>query len=219
MEALNRLPHHTDWIFFVLCIAALLFTAAKLSAPKRFKIFLSLPVHTKKLDFVEEFKPFQGLKRFETLLSVNSYILISLGLYVVERAQSGSHPHFNNYLDFVRVLFFVSLFFVGKALINALLDWLYEHNGALSFATNINLSYRIWMSFLILPLIVLLVFIPSTSFYISILLGIFMLLAYIQSIVQSNLSMWKIATPAYFKFLYICALEMMPIFFLVKWLI
>jgi MFS family permease len=219
MEALEKLSHHTDWIFIILLLSALLFIAAKLSAPKRFNVFIGLPIHTKKFEFIEEFKPFQGLKRFETLLSINSYILIALGLFVLERAQSGNHPHFNGYLGFVRVLFFVSLFFVGKALINALLDWLYEHHGALSHTTTINLSYRIWMSFFLLPLIILVVFIPATSFYVAIVLAVFMLLAYLQSIIQSNLSLWKIAAPSYFKFLYICALEMMPIFFLVKWLV
>lgn len=218
MEPLELITHHTDWIFVLLLASVSMLLIAKFSAPKRFSVFLNLPIHTKKIEFIEEFKPFQGLRRFETLLSVNSYILLSMGLFVMQKAQGKEPIFFSNYLDFIRVLMFLTLFFLSKALINALLDWLYEHNGALAFATNVHLSYRIWMSFFLLPLIVLVVFLPSASFVLSIVLGVFMLVSYIQSTIQSNLNLWKIATPSYFKILYICALEMMPILFLIKWL-
>ncbi len=219
MKELPVLTHHTDWIYLLLLLSAGTLLWAKLTAPKRFLSFLNLPLHTKRNELIGDFRPFQGLKRFETLLSVHSYAMFALAIFVVHRAQQQNPAaYFGHYLDFIRILFFVLLFFLGKALLNALLEWLYEHDGELSFASNVNLSYRVWSAFYLLPLIALVVYVRELTFLFSIILGIFIGLSYILGVIQSNLILWKMSAPSYLKFLYICALEMMPIFFLLKWL-
>ncbi len=213
------IAHYTDWILILFVCCALMLLVSKLAEEKRFYIFLTLPFHTKKMEVLSEFNPFNGIKRFETLLSLHSYLLISFGIFILSEHLGDSKPNYGYFESYVRICFFVSLFYLGKALINAFLEWIYDHPTQIALAGNLSLGYRIWSSIFLLPLAFFCIFFNDGTLFFVWAIGIFLAVSYILSVFQSNLILWQIPAPFYYKFFYICALEITPILFLVKWLI
>lgn len=211
--------HYTDWILILLASCALMLLASKITEQKRFFIFLTLPFHTKKMEVLSAFTPFNGIKRFETLLSLHSYLLISFGIFILSQHLGTGKPNYGYFVGYVRICFFVLLFYLGKALINAFLEWIYDHPAQIALAGNLSLGYRIWSSIFLLPLAFFCIFFSDVELIFVWAIGIFLAASYILSVFQSNLILWQIPTPFYYKFFYICALEIIPILFLVKWLL
>jgi hypothetical protein len=210
--------HYTDWLYLLLLACGTILLICKSNAPKRFNAFSILPFYTKKLELLSEFNPFNSLKRFETLLSLHSYLLLALAIFVIKVYLQDDLLQYGNYMTYIRILFFVLLFFLTKALANAFLEWVYGHDGQITLSGNLNLGYRIWASILLLPLIFLNIFLSQFHLIFTALIGFFLVLTYTISVFQSNIILWKMPSPSYYKIFYICALEISPIFFLITWL-
>lgn len=203
--------HHTDWLLILFVFSAFLVVLARLYHPKKFAFFLTLPFNSGVKEFEEEFNP-NGVKDpFDVLLTLNSYVIFSAGLFLVLEEDLG------NWIIFARILFILMLFFLVKNFIELFMGWLFRANEGVVAAHNTSLAYRSWAALWIFPLLVLNTYLPAVKEITGNLLLIFLLLAYLMPLLLSSLRLWNLVGGTYYKILYLCALELIPFFFLISW--
>mgnify|MGYP003636825822 CR=1 FL=1 len=100
-----------------------------------------------------------------------------------------------------------------------LVGWVFNKSDEIAADQNINLAYRTWLGILLLPLCIVAVFFhqayPVMYFMLLTVVGVGYFLAFQFSAIR----IWSMGVLPYYKLLYICALEITPLIFLVGWLI
>lgn len=204
--------HHTDWLLVFFVLNAVLFLAAKLYHPKKFSVFLSLPLKSGLQEFEKEFNPYGGKDIFDIALTLNSYLIYGAGLFII------FNPDLSQWGDFFRLVFVLILFFLLKNLLSLLIAWLFDKNLEISNSHNANLAYRSWGAIWIYPVLIAIVFVPGLVENSRILVSITIAFAYVLALLVSIFRVWVMHAEKYYKIFYLCALEIAPLFFLFSWL-
>lgn len=216
---LMELPvHHTDWLLGLLLLGFGLALSARLYNPGRFWAFLALPFHVKRDEMELGFKPLVARGLFDVSLSVLSYLMLALGIYIwLHRAWDGT-PYFNDQALYFRVLFILLVFFLLKNLGGLFVGWVFDCTEDIARIQNSQLAHRAWLSLVIIPPLVLAVFNPANYQIWYVLLLILLVIGLALSLYFSFIQLWRLSAAAYYKIFYLCALEITPLLFLVGWL-
>ena len=216
---LMELPvHHTDWLLGLLVLSMGLMLAARLYNPERFNGILSLPFHVKRSEMELAFRPLIARGLFDVSLSVLSYLVLSLGIYIwLHNAWSGK-PDFNDQALYFRILFVLVVFYLLKNLIGLVVGWIFDGIEEVARSQNTQLAHRAWLSLILMPVLVLAVFNVGGYgvWYVAVL--VLLALGMASSLYFSFSQLWRLAVPPYYKIFYLCALEITPLLFLVGWL-
>lgn len=185
---------------------------SKIYHAKKFSFFLSLPFNSGLKDFEKEFNPYGGRDVFDMLMTLNSYLIFGLSLFLI----------FNSNLavwsDFFRLIFVITLFFLIKNFFALFIGWLFDKNIEIAHSQNANLIYRSWFSIWIFPVLIGTTFIPNFTWIGQKLLIGMIMIAYVTALIISIIRIWDAIEGKYYKIFYLCALEIMPLIFLVYWL-
>ncbi len=215
---IERLPHHTDWILWLLLLSTVLVISARLYNPQRFRNFLILPFHVKRHELEASFNPSLRRGLFDLSLSLMSYAMIGLGVFLLLHPYLGAIPLLTDWEMYLRVLFILMLFFVVKNLVGLFVGWVFEQSEEIAGAQNVNLAYRMWTSILILPVCALLIYFTPAYPVVYYLLAVLIGLGFYFAFQFSLLKIWRIQARGYYKIFYLCALEITPLLFLLGWL-
>lgn len=217
METL-RLQHHTDWILWILLGSVVLVVTARLYNPQRFRNFLLLPFHVKRRELESSFNPSMRRGLFDMSLSLMSYALLALGLFLLLHPYRQAMPLLTDWQLYLRLLFVLLLFFLSKNMAGLFVGWIFGRSDEIAGAQNVGLAYRTWLAILVLPICALLVFFAPAyqlSYY---LLAVVLAVGYYFALQFSLLKIWSMQARPYYKIFYLCALEITPLFFLLGWL-
>ncbi|MGB0175849.1 MAG: DUF4271 domain-containing protein [Owenweeksia sp.] len=207
----EKVAHHTDWILIALLIASFLIVFARLYHPKKFQFFRSLPFNRGVKTFESEFNPNGARDAFDVLLTLNFYLVYTMGCLLVLPVQMELYT-------FARILFIIVLFFLSKNFLALLTGWLFMQQEQLAVVQNTGLAYRSWSAVWLLPLVVIITFTPGLRESGHYLVLFFMLSGYLLALLISTLRLWDLHSGTNYKILYLCALEIIPFSFLIYWL-
>jgi hypothetical protein len=210
--------HHTDWLLGLLLLGVGLALAARLYNPERFKDFISLPFHIKRDEMELGFKPLVARGLFDVSLSVLSYLMLSLGIYIWLHHGWEGAPLFNDKALYFRILFILVVFFLLKNLGGLFVGWVFDCTEDIARSQNSQLAHRAWLSLAIIPALVLAVFNSDNYRVWYLMVLIILVLGVALSIYFSFVQLWRLMAPMYYKIFYLCALEITPLLFLVGWL-
>ncbi len=207
----ERATHEIDWILPAFLVGALLIVFARLYHPRKFGIFWALPFNRGVKNFESEFNP-NGVKDvFDVLLTLNFYLVYTLGCLLVLPVQMGI-------FNFVRILFIIVLFFLVRNFMSLLVGWLFRQQEGIAVVQNTSLAYRSWSALWLFPLVVLGTYSPFLSDGSHPVILFFMMGGYLISMCISGLRLWNLPAGLNYKILYLCALEIIPFSFLIYWL-
>ncbi len=211
--------HHTDWLLGVLLLSFIMMIAVRLYNAKRLKDFAILPFHSRRRDLEESFNPVPGKGFVDLSLSLNSTLVITITCFLLLHPYRGKFPLLEDWTVFLMLLFALMIFFLFKNFMGLLVGWVFNKSDEIAAAQNINLAYRTWLGILLLPLCIVAVFFhqayPVMYFMLLTVVGVGYFLAFQFSAIR----IWSMGVLPYYKLLYICALEITPLIFLVGWLI
>ena len=210
--------HHTDWLLGILLLSVVLALAARLYNPERFRAFAGLPFHVKRPEMESAFNPAAGRGLFDVSLSVLSYLVLSLAVYLWLHRNGEAPPLLNDAALFYRVLLVLVVFFLLKNLAGLFIGWVFGRTEEIAHSQNTQLAHRSWLALILLPLVILAVFNAGNFIVWHWLLLIFTLAGLSLSLYFSFRQLWQIGTYSYYKILYLCALEITPLLFLAGWL-
>lgn len=211
-------PHHTDWLLWILMLGAGLMLAARLYNPVRFAGFVSLPFHVKRREMELSFNPVVARGLFDVSLSVLSYLLLSLGIYVLLHNQWQDEVGFNDPALYFRILLILVLFYLLKNLMGLVVGWIFGQTEDIARIQNAQLAHRAWLAVILMPVLVLAIFNVGNYVVWYVLVMVLIIAGILSSLYFSFLQVWRVSTPAYYKIFYLCALEITPLLFLVEWL-
>lgn len=218
MPTMELPVHHTDWLLALLLLGMGLALAAKLYNPSRFRAFLFLPFHVKRDELELGFNPLVARGLFDVSLSVLSYLILSLGIYIwLHRPWDGA-PNFNDQAIYFRVLFILVFFFLLKNLGGLFVGWVFDCTEDIARSQNSQLAHRAWLSLIIMPVLVMAVFNTELYLFWYLIMRILLILGLAFSFYFSFIQLWRSRALAYYKIFYLCALEITPLLFMVGWL-
>jgi hypothetical protein len=203
--------HHTDWLLVLYLLSGLLLLISKLYHSKKFHLFLSLPFSSGLKNFEKEFNPYGGKDIFDMLMAINSYLVFGAGLFLVFNSGLGV------WSDFFRLLLILTFFFLIKNFFTLFIGWLFDVNHEIAYSQNANLIYRSWSSIFILPILLVVTFVPDFFVFGQKLLIVILSASYALALAISIFRVWEMTVSKYYKIFYLCALEITPLFFLVFW--
>ena len=209
--------HHADWLLNIFMICVILIVAARFYNPRKFRQFALLPFQGSDTDRAKEFKPFSR-NLFDVILAIYSYIVVALMLTLIGVGFESGSPNLSEWSNFVRFFLVLIIFFLAKDLLELTVGWVFRITEQIAFSQTLNLAYRAWASIYLLPLSFLVVYIPNSYTVGWWIIVILLSGSYLVAIWQSTLILWKLPISAYYKILYLCALEIVPILFLISWL-
>lgn len=210
--------HHSDWILVILLLCLALLVAARLYNPERFGSFVSLPFHVKRKEMELAFNPVVARGLFDVSLSITSYLVLSMGVYIWLHKTWSEAPYFTDSPIYYRILLILVLFYLFKNLSGLLVGWVFERTDDIARSQNAQLAHRAWLGVILLPFVILAVF-NSSNYMLWYWITLFvMLLGVALSLYFSFLQLWRIGASSYYKIFYLCALEITPLVFLVGWL-
>ncbi len=211
--------HHTDWLLGVLLLSFVIMIAVRLYNFGRLKDFSILPFHSRRRDLEESFNPVPGKGFVDFSLSLNSTLVITIACFLLLHPYRGQFPLLADWTVFLMLLFALMIFFLFKNFMGLLVGWIFNKSDEIAAAQNINLAYRTWMGILLLPLCTVAVFFHQAYPVLYFVLLIAVSVGYILAFQFSAIRIWSMGVLPYYKLLYLCALEITPLIFLVGWLI
>ena len=211
--------HHSDWILIILLVSVALVLAARLYNPERFAGFILLPFHVKRKEMELSFNPVVARGLFDVSLSVVSYLVLALAVFVwLHRVDGEGVPDFSNSAIYFRILLILVLFYLFKNLAGLSVGWVFDQTEEIAKSQNAQLSHRAWLALALIPLLSLSVFNLNHYDIWWWLTSVLTLAGLIMSLYFSFLQLWRIGVSSYYKIIYLCALEITPLIFLVGWL-
>jgi hypothetical protein len=216
---MQELPlHHTDWLLAVLMLSFVVMITVKLYNAGRLRDFAILPFHSGRKELEESFNPVPGKGFVDLSLSLNSTLIITISCFLLLHPYEDVFPEFNDWTMFLMLLFALLIFFLFKNFMGLLVGWVFHKSDEIAEAQNINLAYRTWLGIILLPICTVAVFFQPAYPVVYFILLFVLSVGYFLAFQFSALRIWSMGVLPYYKLLYLCALEITPLIFLVGWL-
>lgn len=212
-----KLVHHTDWLLLVLFFSAALVLVARVYDVKKFRVFALLPFRSTDSRDVISFRPLSR-NLFDVSMAFNSYVIWAVALVLLGVGYGSVNPDLSLWPQFLRVFFMLVGFFLVRDLVQLVIGWVYGALENVVVAQNRHLAHRSWAGIYLLPLVFIVVFFKNFFVVGWWLLAPFLAGAYLFTVYKSGSAIWQMPVSLYYKFLYLCALEIVPVFFLLSWL-
>lgn len=210
--------HHTDWLLILLFVAVGILMAARLYNAQRLKDFALLPFHSRRKDLEANFNPVPGKGFVDLSLSLNSTLVITLSCFLLLHPYQGHFPLLSDWTLFLLLLFAFMIFFLFKNFMGLIVGWIFNRSEEITASQNVNLAYRTWLGILLLPVCILTVFVHQAYPVFYYILLILLSTGYFFAFQFSAIRIWEMEVLPYYKILYLCALEITPLIFLIGWL-
>lgn len=218
-EIKTRKEENHSWRFWLICFVLIYIAFVRIANPNNFWVFL-LSVFNIKLS-----EKIWGEQRytftFTTLQLFLIYLLIA-ALFITEYAQINFMlPSTKPVVKFILVLGFITVLYAFKFITHFIVGLLFKARKlALSSISN-TVSVNNFIALVMLPFIIFFSY-NSNELYLKILaqvvIALFMLSVLYRIIRMSMLSKHIIGLPKIYLFVYLCALEILPWFVIVKYL-
>jgi len=209
--------HYTDWVLAVMLLSIFLILLSRIYNSRKFTSFLYLPVR-KGEDAEGEFNPLGWRNPFDVLMAINAFLSLSLAVLLVNYYSSSVVFSYQSWYNYLRIFLILSSFFLVKSLLQLAVAWAFDKVEAVALSQNIELSYWSWTGLIVLPLCILVVFVSPFREINTWLLLVIIFGGWLQAFFRSGLHLWKIPASGYYKFFYLCGLEIIPFIFLIKWM-
>lgn len=213
------IPHHTDWILWIIVGAAAFLLAARLYNPLRFKAFSILPFHAQRAELENSFRLVVGRGLFDISLGLVSFVVLSLTVFLLLHPFEGAMPFLGEWRLFLRLVIVLLFFYVFKNFMGLLVGWIFNQTEPIARAQNVSFAYRSWLAMILLPLCMALVFLPQAYQVLYYLLFTVLISGYAFSLQFLVIRIWQMNAFSYYKIFYLCALEITPLIFLIAWLV
>jgi hypothetical protein len=212
---LEKLPHAIDWLTLITLLSFALVAFFKTLYAKRFVAFLKLPMNSSYFSEISQEKehPFWFVVFTESILiiGITQFIFLLVAL-------SGSGSQIVDYSLFLRILLIGLLFFTLQRFMHSLTGYLFETKKSFTQFMQIKDGHLQWAGLLLLVLNVLIVYSPI-AYQVSIYIGVFLLVAlYTLGVIRATIMVGTETLNPLQLFFYLCALEILPVLVLVKWL-
>lgn len=185
---------------------------------ERFYIFLRLPYHVKGGEVASAYNPARVAFNHDYFNGLGAILAITLGIYWLHSYDREiMAPDYEGPLSFLRIALVVLVFLLVKNMLSALVGFVFSSQEKIIVAQNRGFAYLAWVLVPLLPLLLLAFYLPfGNQVFFYMIYGI-LVAGYLYSTLQAMAEIWKLPAPAYYKILYLCALEIIPLLFLLKW--
>lgn len=204
-----------DWLTLVAVLSFALVAFFKTSYSKRFKAFLKLPLNSSYFSEISQEKehPFWFVVFTESILVIGITQFIFLLV-------SNANPNDSifDYSLFLRILLIGLLFFTLQRFMHSLTGYLFETKKSFTQFMQVKDGHLQWAALILLAVNALIIYSPINT-VVMIYFGLIVLVSlYTLGVVRATLIVGTQALNPLQLFLYLCALEILPVFVLIKWL-
>jgi len=208
-------PHHTDWIFILLSVVAILVLIARAVDVNRFNTIIRLPLSNIGKGVSKNFNPLEINRLQDVFLGIAGSLSFSLTAYFLQ------HKAGENYmiLGFFRLFVLINSVFLFKIFISATAGWLFNKVHQISEIQNVGLAFLTCISILFIPFLWLAFYAPFPPLAGRILLSVIGVVGVLVVLTFTGNVWWKMPVSTSYKILYLCTLEIAPLLVLAKWLI
>jgi len=205
-------PASQWWVFVLLLGLFLLFAYAK-----SFSIsWLTLSIRT--FFRMQErasifFESSANSFRSKFLMVLSSVVVFALYIYAVRfNLEAGS-----NFFNFILILFLVSVYYISKRLIGELTGYIFLEKSTLQIVRESYTNIISYMGIILFPMLVLQIYLPLQFFkFIEIVALIVCIAAFLLFVIKLFLIFFHKKLAFLYIMLYLCTLEILPLFFLIK---
>ena len=214
MEAIERFAVSQDWITLLLVVAFGLLVAAKFTFPQRFSHF-SMLFATDKYLLLKGKEP-NLFHPFNVLLFAVNTISVGLFIYIFYLTFTEGYPE-RPKITFLRIITAYTTFVLLKFSLEKILADIVSINNKMDYYLFYKLSYRNFMSLVLLPVSILFIYTwEPTPLVLYILLGLILLMNLITLLSVFAKNRQYISNNWFYFILYLCALEIGPYYILYK---
>jgi hypothetical protein len=210
----EKIMHNTDWLTLVFVTSLALLAFLHFIFPKRFSAFLKIPVNASYLTEISQEKdqPFWYKFLLEAIMIMGVSSFIFLGI----TAHSNVAIQADDYVIFIKTVLVALLFITLQRFFHSLTGVLFEMKKPFAQFMQIKDGYVQWASILLLVFGIVSVYSPLTGNYVLILGAILLGLSYFTGIIRASLIVGNKNLNGLQLFFYFCALEILPVFILIK---
>jgi hypothetical protein len=210
----EKLLHHTDWLTFVFITGIALIAFVHFVFYKRFMAFMRLPFNSSYLSDLgqEKDQPFwyKILLEGAMILGISSFIFLGITAHNEAVIQA------DDYVFFTKTLLIAFLFITLQRFFHSLTGVLFEMKKPFAQFMQIKDSYVQWASVFLLIIGIASVYSPLPRLYILIIGAILLSVSYFTGIIRASLIVGNKNLNGLQLFFYFCALEILPVFILLK---
>lgn len=207
--------HHSDWVLMILTAVVFLWVLAYRVNGTYFRQFARLPFYVKAREWSAQFNPLQGRGGKDIILGLSGYVIFSLGLFLFTAFREGYRPLTYAWPDFLRVLLLLGIILLFKALLSALVGYVFDCSQAIVKTQNQYFAFLSWSSLPLLPVILVLLLWPSQVAWLYSVLLVFLSGGALLAIGQTLPTTFKIPPSRSYNIFYLCTLEISPVFYLI----
>jgi len=205
----------TDWVLLVLVLIAVLVVLAKLAQTDRTNFFLLLPFRVQANEWAANFNPIQSKKLSDSLLSLSAILTLALAALLIKRFWLGEQSLGQDFLPYLKIVFTLIIIFLGKTLLGSLIAAVFDVQARVTAVQNINFAYFSWMLLPLYPLVVGCIFLSWEPTVFAKALIVLCALGIILTLWNTARAALQIGVYLSYNIFYLCALEIVPVMFLV----
>lgn len=194
--------------------ALILLTTARWIAPQRVLVFLKLPFLSRAGQFASHFNPFEFKKGADFLLALAGLVGLSTAITVMRLEGLALWPVVS-WLSFFKVFFWLSAYLLFRNAVGALAGTLFSVEAEVRAVQNRFIAFFSWMGLLVLIPAMLMCLYPGWSqIYLNTGL-VLMALGLTVTLIYTTLQVIRIPPNFGYNILYLCALEIIPLLYLI----
>jgi hypothetical protein len=211
----EKLPHLVDWLTIVSLIGLFLIAFFKVRYARRFYAFLRIPLNASYFTEINQEKehPFWFVVFTESILVLG----ISQFIFLLVSMDKAQNMAFDFWL-FLRILLIGMLFITLQRFIHSLTGYLFEVKKVFTQFMHIKDGHLQWAALLLIAINVFIIYSPIRPQAMAYAGLVLLAAAYILGVVRAALIVGNKTLNPLQLFLYLCALEILPVFVLIKWL-
>lgn len=211
----EKLPHVTDWLTVIALLSLALVAFFRSLYAKRFRAFLKLPLNSNYFSELSQEKehPFWFIVFTESVLIIGITQFFFL-LITTNRAQAFSYdPSL-----FFRILLLGLLFFTLQRFMHSLTGYLFNMRKSFTAFMQIKDGHLQWAAMILFAVNTMIIYGPFNPSVIVVFGIVLLSVLYVTGFVKASLIVGTQTLNPLQLFVYLCALEILPVFVLIKWL-
>lgn len=212
---IEKISHHTDWIILCLFISGLLLIYARSLNSKWFLALVNLLWKGREQDLYNEVNSTNSISIFSIVMGVFSFVIMALSVSVVLNHFDSNSLY--EIKDYIKILFSFLFFYFFKGLLVNVLFWLFELKEAFSFQLNHLVLTRMFLAIWLFPLCALTIFLDGFQLIGAYLIIVVIGAVYLYSFFKILWYLFSLPISWYHNILYLCALELLPLWILISW--
>lgn len=215
MELAELQQRNTDWILAILVLSFLAFVVARINAPERVREFVRLPWHVKSAEIASNFNPIQSKRLADFLLSFAALLISALTIYLLRQVWHSQPIKADGWHIVARIVLILAVFILFKSLLGALVGSVFQLTEPIAASQNRFFAYFSWLALPFFPLATVLTYQPIFNTVLAYALIVLAVLGIILALFRTAEIIMKLPPKIGYNILYLCALEIIPIMYLV----